>query len=56
MTDPERSDRDLTSEPIPFRETDERLQGYALGCLQSCTSIVALAALLVLVVLAILFL
>lgn len=55
MSEPPNSDRDLTSEPIRFRDTDEQLQGYALGCLQSCASLIALAALVVVMVLAILF-
>lgn len=54
MSDPEQSDRDLTNEPLRFSQTEERLQGYALGCLQSCTSLLALTAFLVLIV-AILF-
>lgn len=54
MSDSERTDPDLANAPMRFSQTEERLQGYALGCLQSCTSLLALTAFLVLIV-AILF-
>ncbi|MFN8616747.1 MAG: hypothetical protein U0837_06590 [Dehalococcoidia bacterium] len=55
MSDPERTDRDLSSEPIRFNETEERLQGYALGCFEGCGLLAGGSILLVLIVLAILF-
>lgn len=55
MTHPEWSDGNLTNEPIRFSETEERLQGYALGCFKGCGFLAGGSILLVLIVLAILF-
>ncbi len=53
--DPKRSDHDYLNEPVRFSETDERLQGYALGCFEGCGMLAGGGLILVLMVLAILF-
>ena len=49
-------ERDLVDAPMPLDVTNERLQGYALGCLEGgCGMLAGAAVLLALIVLAILF-